>query len=222
MRSGRIKTNQLGVRESDLGFHYEHTDQRYKEMDEGRELAYPMLRGPTGIAWCPFQFYSESAKFLCEPHREEAFKAAFDQKRWNLAHRLGIQMPHIRRRQPDKWKLILKRVGRNPIAGDDDAGYHAACRQYLLYLGDLHVQIVRAVENGAMLCEVEDLRMVDPAELALILDSRKIDRTNERNPYRELFADIGFSIGHFQTKWLLQDDSQINAYHKLLMIRGRQ
>jgi len=202
---------------SDQGFVHDTLDHRSDEYSKTmRGTQYPLTVGPTGVAYCPLAEYSLSAKFLADPHKKIAFKAAFAAKNWSYARRLGMHIQLDQSIRKDYLKCVSK-TKNTCVAGDCRTRFHTECREFLVYLGDLHVQIVRALENGAILTAAgRDLRKAKPEELAAILDDQKVPQTNEVNIYRALWDDEPYPW--FVKRWVLQDDPQINRYHKLLGI----
>jgi hypothetical protein len=210
---------------SKFGFINDTKDHRAEEMGFGKHMQYPMLKGPTGICWIVDNGYSKSARSLCDVHRKEAFKAALASKNWSYARYLGINLdPRLMNRNGEfngVFKKILSKTRRQLIAGIEPNIIVSTCRQSLIALGDLHVQIVRAIENGVILIsDVRDLRTIDSEMLKQCLDDKKVPSTNERNPYRAIWNDVAYFHSIYTNKWMCQDDEQINNYHRILGING--
>lgn len=195
-------------------FQYDTKDHKNEESLHGIHMQFPMLRGPTGIAWQIEPGYSESSRHLCDVHRETAFEAAIAIKNWPYARYLGLHLPVSRNARHNKtFKKVLSKTRWSLTAGTESSIFIDSCREFLTYLGELHVQIVRAIENGVILIsEVQDLRTANIETLRNYLNEQKVPITNERNPYQW----TPFCHTVFHNKWMHQNDEQINNYHKLL------
>jgi len=211
----------MGKPQSFMGIWYDPTDQRQKEMlqIDGRQehLQYPILKGPKGFPWQVDNSYSTSSKMLTDTHKEIAFEAAIEKKNLDYARYLGIHLPKSWHKSRKFQKIFSRKL---KIAGTVGSSIVAIHRKFLLWLGDLHVQIIRCLENEVILSDfTHDLRTVDPSELEEHLDIKNIPVTNELNYYRYLgWYEFPEAHSIIVKRWLSQDDSQINNYHRVLEI----
>jgi hypothetical protein len=194
----------------------EFKDQRVEKRYDSKltHMQFPFLNGPFAIPWQIHEGYSESAKLLLPRHREAAFLASYARSNYCYCRYLGLHVEKaFRNEYKTIWHLVLKKTKRNLIAGDDRQNTVRFFAQFLTYLGDLHVQIVRCLENGVNLRgTVKDLRAADLQLLEAWLDKENVPSTNEQNPYRALQVPA-IQVGAIQKIWLQQQDKQIDNLH---------
>lgn len=201
----------------------EFIDRRVFQRDDSKltHLQYPFLDGPTGVPWQIHSGYSESAKLLLPRHRETAFIASYVKGNFSYCRYLGLHVDESwRNKHKEQWYAVLKKTKRGPIAGMDNLVMIGVCAQFLTYLGDLHVQIVRCLENGVILKGiVNDLRSADLDLFTKYLDDQKVPQTNEQNPYRALGMHANADV-RIHRRWLQQEDAQIERLHSELGIES--
>jgi hypothetical protein len=187
-------------------------------------LQFPMLKGPADIPWQVEPGYSESAQRLCTAHRELAYAAAFARNNFSYARYLGIHLPRKNHRTKS-WAKVMTKTRRTLVAGGPMSGAIQVHREFLMYLGELHVQVTRCLENRVNLYGTFlDLRLTRPTELREYLDGKDVPQTNEINWYSQFdWAHLTWEAPNsvLINKWSRQEDEQINRYHVELGIHGK-
>lgn len=200
---------------SETGFRYDSKNHKTEQMGQGQHMQFPVLKGPVGVPWQIHEGYSESARGLLEPHRENAFLAAYASGQFNYCRYLGLHITDkVRVKYKDQWKTILKKTKKRLFAGTQPSQKIEKSRKFLVYLGDLHVQVVRCLENGVILKSVvQDLRACNLDLLTKYLDEQSVPQTNEQNTYRAILKNVADSCYTITKAWLRQDDKQIERLH---------
>lgn len=200
---------------SETGYRYDSKNHKTEQMDRGQHMQFPMLRGPIGMPWQIHEKFSESARGLLDSHRENAFLACYALGRFRYCRYLGLHVAdRIRVKYKNQWKTVLKKTKRGLTAGTGPSQRIERCRKFLVYLGDLHVQVVRCLENGVILKSiVKDLRACNLDLFTQYLDQENVPQTNEQNPYRAILNNVADPYYTISNVWLQQDDKQIERLH---------
>lgn len=191
-----------------------------ENMDDGTNMQFPLLAGPTGVPWILNTNFSRSAEMLMDVHRRTAFDECYKRNGQSIYASYGRRLGAAIGRRWDSEKRmaeLCKKTRRTFYSGDEKfAQVVLVYAEALEYLGELHRAIVRCVENEINLTgTVQDLRSTEPSTINAILDSRQVPQTNEMNPYCGLSLIPALHVT-LQSKWLRQDDPQIDRYHDLL------
>jgi len=202
------------------GFRYNNKGHKVEQMDQGQHMQFPMLNGPIGVPWQIHEGFSESARGLLESHRENTFLASYALSQFSYCRYLGLYVSKIFKvTYKDQWATVLKKTKRKLTAGIKLSQNIKRSQKFLIYLGDLHIQIVRCLENGVTLKSiVQDLRACNLDLFTQYLDKENVPQTNEQNPYRAILKNVADPYYTISNTWLQQDDKQIARLHDELGI----
>jgi hypothetical protein len=203
-------------RDAEFGFNRDSGDHKRDQMgDAGKGIMdLVILNGPNEMGWIVDPDFSISASRLTPQHARSAFVHYYKRRKSSQMHasyarRLGSRLRDLNNREfSDEFAELCKLTRKTYYSGGDAKlnGIIGAHLESLAYLGELSIQVQRALVNGVCLHGfVQDVRTTTPWDLQEMLDKWAIPVSNQPNHYNHPFPSLNSTI---QSMWLRQDDPQ--------------